>query len=290
MVVAGNELDWAQVQPCSLATRMNSVHIITSGWAYASISAQSIQPTSKYPCTEFQNALLQAIHLVEPAEPAPVQTGTQGSPGVHTQHNAYNAYNGVAASPQGAHGSQSPDVLKAASLSETMKLGHVNPMSKSTVSQLHTALSTHSKRACIDDQCQEGDLELSMSPRVDLTTDKLGEVGAMGAHLNSADPAATIAGWGLRAWGPEGWNSSQWGLNGVWLEPFELENVQRTLQMLFAHYSSQASEDPTAASTSQLEFSGTRALGMGLLHTSVLVECLLDCCCFVYSSILYLLG
>ena len=101
--------------------------------------------------------------------------------------------------------------------------------------------------------------ELAVPVRV---ASRQGDAGGQDAGVaTGAEPQASIPGWGLRRWSPEGWNSSQWGAGGVWLEPFDVESANETLHMLFAHYSSQASESPTIASASRLEFSGAKAGG-----------------------------
>jgi hypothetical protein len=47
---------------------------------------------------------------------------------------------------------------------------------------------------------------------------------------------ATVPGFGCQRWQPSGWTSSDWGVDGVWLEPYSSEDVFSTLTLLYNHY------------------------------------------------------
>jgi hypothetical protein len=46
----------------------------------------------------------------------------------------------------------------------------------------------------------------------------------------------TVPGWGCKAWQPPEWTSSNWGEHGIWLEPFDSQDVRTTLSLLYNHY------------------------------------------------------
>lgn len=91
-----------------------------------------------------------------------------------------------------------------------------------------------------------------------------GAVAAVAAAAGAA-PEATIPGWGLQRWGPPGWTAEAWGGGGVWLEPFDAERVNETLQALFAHYHRTDRKDGEEAAGAGAhgapQFSGTRVPG-----------------------------
>lgn len=245
----------------SLASTLQSMHVVTSEWAYASIRSQCLQPPSEFPVPGFKEALLQALDSLQPAGfhtpvkgmgPARAVSPMLSASLEATSGSVFPLSHGAASlsgmsGPLPSVNSQSELLARVAAGGEVP----VTPLSKVTLSQENSGMlsregSPHDSFLHMRETTAPGEL-----PRTQ---------GAVRV-ATGAKPQDTIPGWGLRRWGPEGWNSSQWGLNGVWLEPFDVESSQRTLQMLFAHYSSQASDSPTMASASQLEFSGTRAGG-----------------------------